>query len=131
MTTAWLDLLSDASAIRAIFGDQIPTLEDIDVHEVVLHRDGPRVLLRFDLQQFPTNPPRKWELAGFNRVQLKLLAVGVRELSIVGLQSECKLSLSLFEDGSLIRIRTRKGEMKIDIAADCLLIDSVSAYCVR
>jgi Immunity protein 50 len=129
--SSWLDFLVDASAIRSVFGDQVPTLENIDLHEVVLHRDGPRVLLRFDLSQFPSHPPKKWAFAGFNRVQVRLLAVGVRELAILGLQSECKLSLNVLAEGASIRIRTQEGATKIDLVADCLVVDGLSAYLDR
>ena len=126
--TSWIDLLLDATPIRKIYGAELPSLVDIDVHEIVLHRDGPRVLLRFDCQKFPTNPPVKWKLAEYNRLQLTLLAVGIHEISIRGLPSECKLSLNVIENGELIRIQTLEGDMNINILADSLLVDNISAY---
>lgn len=125
---SWLELLVDANPILAIYGEDVPTLDSIDLHEIVLHRDGPRALLRFDLQHFPKCPPKKWVAAKFNRVQLKLLAVGIHQLSISGLQPKCVLNLSVTDSNGLICLHADKGEMKFDIVADNLLIDSVSAY---
>jgi hypothetical protein len=126
--TSWLDFLLDSTPIRKIYGGDIPNLEGIDFHEIVLNRDGPRVLLRFDFQQFPVNPPKKWKLAGYNRLQLRLLAVGIHEISLIGLTSECKLNLDITNSDGLIRIQTQEGDMKINILADSLLVDHISAY---
>lgn len=122
----WLELLVDASAIRAVYQNVCPSIADIDLHELVLHRDGPRVLLRFDLPVFPAQPPKKW--LAFNRVQLRLVAVEVCELEISGLRSKCVLNLSIVEEGALIRLTADNGEVKFNIAAKYLMLDSVSAY---
>jgi hypothetical protein len=124
----WIELLTDAASIRAIFGQVVPILVGVDLHEIVLHRDGPRVLLRFDLSEFPEEPPSKWVTANFNRVQVKLLAVGVKELNISGLQTSCQLDLTVFEDDSLIHILAKNDVVCLKIAADELFIDNISAY---
>lgn len=124
----WLEILDDQSPIRAIFGNEVPALVNINLHEVILHRDGPSALLRFDLEQYPKSPPEKWRLARFNRIQLKLLMIGIRDLSIVGFLSNCVTTLDIFDDVGLIRVRTLGDIVKIDIAADNLRVDSVSAY---
>jgi len=76
----WTDLLDDARAIRAIFGDAPPSLRGVDLHEVVVSWDGPSVSLRLDIAEFPPSPPSKW--AKFNTVHLSLGAVGVEALTM-------------------------------------------------
>lgn len=125
----WLDELVNAAPVRAIYGEVTPMLEGIDLHEVTLHRDGPSVLLRFDLHQFPEQPPKKWAMAGFNRVQLKLVADGVHKLDITGLQRKCVMDISILKTGDLIFLSADNGEMKIRIVAEHLLINQISAYC--
>lgn len=125
----WTDSLVDATALKAIYGQDMPSLLGINLHGIDIQRDGPRVLLRFDLREYPKQPPKKWKNSGFNRVQLRLLAVGVSELKINGLQSNCILDLNITEEKDTIRLSTDSDAMKIDIAAEHLIIDSVSAYC--
>jgi Immunity protein 50 len=128
--TDWTQLLVDPRAVRAIFGETCPSLDGVELHEVVLDRDGPTVSLRFDLRDFPTDPPTKWREAGFNRVQVSLQAIGVRELDIRGLLTEPTLDLSTFRDCELVHVRGTTDGMLIDLAADFLAVtsDSVSAY---
>ena len=125
----WINLLTDSTPICSIFGNDLPDLQRVDLHEIILHRDGPRVSLRFDLTKYPTNPPEKWIAGGFNRVQLRLLAVGVQEISIKGWQTQCKITLKVFGDGAFIRLRSQDGEVKIELLTESLLVDSVTAYC--
>lgn len=124
----WIDLISNTASVRAIYGQVVPTFAHVDLHEVVLNRDGPRVLLRFNLAEFPDKPPPKWVASEFNRVQMKLLVVGVKELDISGLQTNCQLDLVLFREGSLIRIRADNGAVRLNIAADDVLVSDISAY---
>jgi Immunity protein 50 len=124
----WIELISNPASIQAIYGRVIPTLKHVDLHEIVLHRDGPQALLRFDLAEFPERPPSKWAASGFNRVQIKLMVVGVEELDISGLQTNCQVDLAIFEDGSLIRVRSDNGAVLLNIAAHEVFINNISAY---
>jgi hypothetical protein len=101
---SWLDLLSDDKPIRSIFGETIPTLEGADLHEVSLHHDGPRVMLRFDLADFPKTPPRKWVIQGANTVQLELMLLGTEDLEIRGWSTKMGTHVSMFrhDDGSIV-----------------------------
>lgn len=127
-TTNWTDLVLDAAPVRAIYGPKPPRLYAIDLHEITLHRDGPRVLLRFDLRDFPEHPPQKWTVAGFNRVQMRLLASGVRELQIDGLQPKTQVDLSIKQEGPLIRLHADNGVVRLDLAAQAVIVESISAY---
>lgn len=128
-TTSWIDLVLDAAPVKAVFGPNAPSLEGIDLHEINLHRDGPRVLLRFDLRDFPARAPQKWSSAGFNRVQIRLMALGVQLLKIAGLQSNMKTDLSIKKDGRLVRICADNGTVRFELTAESLVVESISAYC--
>lgn len=86
------------------------------------------MLLRFDLAEFPPLPPEKWAAAGFNIVQIRLLALGVEELKIAGLQSDMHIDLGLKKDGALLRISVDSGAMKLDLGATSVVVENVSAY---
>lgn len=126
--TNWTDFLTDADGLRAIFGDELPTLNQVDLHEVIMHRDGPRVVLRFDLSEFPINPPKKWVQAGYSCVQLKLVAVGIREFFVEGWCSECKCNIVIGSRGKSVELCVESEFVKIKIVADFLVFDGVSAY---
>lgn len=126
--TCWTDLLLDTGPIKAIFGSNCPTLEGVDLHEIDLLRDGPKVLLRFDLRDFPLDPPAKWASAGFNRVQIRLLAFEVRQLQIIGLNSEMKADINARRDGKLIHLSAESGIFRFDLRAEFLIVEGISAY---
>ena len=61
MTFDWADFLLNPTPLRSIFGDISPSLKGVDLHEIVVDRDGPRVSLRFDLKNFIERPPTIWK----------------------------------------------------------------------
>lgn len=124
----WVDLLQNALPINAIFGKELPALNNVSVHEIDVKRDGPTVLLRFDLDAFPDCPPVKWKIAGFNRVQVRLLAIGVNELQITGLQPNIYIDIHIVMDGSLIRVQGDNGKFRFDLLTEILVVDGISAY---
>lgn len=52
----WVRLLENPVVIRSIFGDTIPSLSGVDIHEFRLRRDGSSVGVRFNLSEFPGGP---------------------------------------------------------------------------
>lgn len=79
----WLDSLDDDRPIRAVYGEQFPSLTAVVFHEVCLHRDGPRVTLRLDLSEFPAHPSKKWLQQEANVVQVELMLIGIQRLSLL------------------------------------------------
>ncbi len=124
----WADVVLNAVSVKAIFGSDLPALDGVSIHEIVLHRDGPRVLLRFDLKAFPARPPAKWVAAGFNRVQVRLLAVGVHGLQITGLQSNIHVDIQISMEGSMIRMHGDNGTFRFDVVTESVIVDGISAY---
>jgi hypothetical protein len=125
--TIWFDVLDDARGIRAIYGDDAPPLEAVVLHEITLHRDGPRVVLRFDLPAFPSRPPEKWVSQGCNVVQVQLLLSGVESVSIQGLSTHSVVDIAVAGDGRKVRVTT-SGSSVIDVLALDASITSISAY---
>lgn len=126
----WLDNLVDARAVRAIFGATVPSLTGVVLHEVCLHRDGPRAVLRFDLPEFPEKPPRKWLEQGLDQVQIQLMLVGVRDFSMQGWSNSPVIDLSIVRNDGI----TASGvgdAVHIGMSADAVLVASISAYATR
>ena len=128
--TDWTDLLDDPRAIRAIFRDTAPSLDQIELHEVVLDRDGPTAILRFDLAEFPIDPPKKWLEQGCNTVQVRLQAIGVRTVEVQGLVTSPVLDLEIRREGKDLHVGGGTAGMSFEITSEWLAItsDSVSAY---
>lgn len=124
----WLELVTNPDPIRAIFGSEIPTLDDIDLHEIILHHDGPKVILRFDLKDFPKQPPKKWLAGQFNKVQLKIQAFGLQNLKLDGFQNRCIVDLTVFEDKGIIHLGYESAGSSLALEAVALIVDGITAY---
>lgn len=124
----WLKALTESKQIEAIFGEEVPSLEAVDLHELIVHRDGPRVILRFDLSTYPSHPPKKWSLQGYNRVQLQLMLVGISHFIVDGWGTNCVVDFDLVREGNVVKLIGSSGPTKIEIVANAALIESISAY---
>ena len=102
--SAWTDHIIDSRPIKDIFDEHCPSLTNVNLHEVTLHQDGPTLLLRFDLDlsEFPTDPPKKWVTQRANTVQLRLKALDVKELSIIGAATTMTSTVTLTSEDPLI-----------------------------
>ncbi|MEU7591020.1 Imm50 family immunity protein [Micromonospora sp. NPDC049230] len=125
----WLDLVEDPRGVRSIYGaDNPPSLEKILLHEVVLQRDGPSAVLRFDLPEFPTNAPRKWRDQGFNVVQVGLTMIGIKDLSLAGWNHCGWASMELASQDDSLMLEVLWGSARIQVQADAAAVTSISAY---
>ncbi len=125
----WVSLLVNPEPIRAIFGPQVPSLTGVDVHDLLLGRDGPSLIVRFDLPDYPAAPPRKWVDAQANRVQLRLRAVDVRELSVNGIEWATVTVMTLRSEDGGVRLRLTGAGESLDALVGWVYVDSISAYC--
>ncbi|TQC41911.1 hypothetical protein EEB14_51975 [Rhodococcus sp. WS4] len=91
----WVDFLHDSQAIRSIYGADLPSLSDIDLHEVRLERRGASVFLRFDLDEYPASPPKKWIAQRANTVQLELQFSDVGDLTLSGWGTDLPVTLEI------------------------------------
>ena len=111
----WAELLIDPRPIRAIFGETAPSLDQVELLEIVLDvNSGPDAILRFDLAEFPSLPPKKWRDEACNTVQVRLRAVSVQALEIRGLLISPVLDLKILRDGELLRVQAATGGISID-----------------
>lgn len=127
MNNSWLTLLTNKSPIESIFREEQPDLDDVDLHEVVIHRDGPKVTLVFDLNTFPTSPPKKWLIGKFNKVQIRLIAFSVQEFSMNHVKVKNRVSINITKEGESIRLKTNEIPL-LNILAEHLILEKISAY---
>ncbi|ELZ8935179.1 Imm50 family immunity protein [Cronobacter dublinensis] len=128
---SWTDVLVDKSKVSSIFKEEEPSLCNIDIHEIIFHRDGPKITLRFNLENYPSDPPKKWVLQKFNTVQLQLTALDINEVKFSGWEkTNYNLDLNISKCDDLIVISARDDVFCLYIKASYLSVSSISAYTI-
>lgn len=124
----WTQILTDATYVQRIYSHP-PDLSKVSIHEAVLNRDGSILKLRFDVVDFPDNPPEKWALNQFNRAQFTLHVVELSSVQIFGWSHEIigELLVSKVDDG--VQILFSNGREKIECLGAFLVLDAISGYC--
>jgi hypothetical protein len=74
----WVSVLVRPQAIRSVYANA--PLFSV-VYECLLHRDGPRLELKVDLDRFADFPPARWDKS-FNQVQVTLRFDGLMEIDV-------------------------------------------------
>lgn len=126
--TTWLDCISDPRPVQAIYGTTPPSLRNVTLHEVCLHREGPRVMMRFDLADFPDQPPKKWRDHGYDVAQVVVMLIGVWEISLQNWTSNPVVNLAIARENGGIRIHSYESPIHININSETAQISSISAY---
>jgi hypothetical protein len=125
----WIDMLDDPRSVRAIYGEEYPSLDRVVLHEIRAHRDGPRVTLVVDLPDFPEMPPKKWVAQQFNTVQIELTVSGVSYLTIENMDKDSIVDVELVKVGDEIRVATSpQSSSRIHIRGRWLSVNAISAY---
>jgi hypothetical protein len=124
----WLSFLDDQRPITAIFGEAVPALNGVTIHELTVNYNGGYVLVNFDLPEFPKDPPKKWVNQGFNVVRVELAVYGVQQLSIDGWQAGLAANMALDQDVDLVRISISADEATAVTAGTLVYVQKISAY---
>ncbi|ELY3774463.1 hypothetical protein SMX71_004185 [Cronobacter dublinensis] len=128
---SWTDVLVDKIKVSSFFKEEEPSLYNIDIHEIIFHRDGPKITLRFNLENYPSDPPKKWVLQKFNTVQLQLTALDINEVKFSGWEkTNYNLDLNISKCDDLIVISARDDVFCLYIKASYLSVSSISAYTI-
>ncbi|MCZ4515936.1 Imm50 family immunity protein [Streptomyces sp. ActVer] len=124
---SWTALLENPEGIDSVFQGSPPPLEGVHIHEVGLNREGPTLRVRFDLSDYPAQAPRKWQLQGFNTVQVELLFGGLRSVEISGFSVEPVGDITLTRDET-VHVVISSNETSIRAVADTVSITKTAAY---
>jgi hypothetical protein len=127
---SWLDLIDRNEALKAVFGTTVPHLDSVRLHEVTLHQDGPTIVLRFDLSEFPKDAPMKWLKAGHNTVQVRLVLDDVCQTRIEGWTTNNVGNLSVGSNVPAgVRVEFLAGQATLFVVSRFARLDGVSGYC--
>lgn len=121
-----IEHIENPKALTALFGEGFDIF-DVNLHEVVVHRDGPSLRLRFDIPQVPRSTPSRWP-TGANTTQVVLQAGSIEELQIAGFSNECRGSLQSLtnQGGKLLEFNGSGCSLKCKFAS--LRVESVTGY---
>ena len=72
----WTNLVENSRALANIFDKELVSLSEIKLVDTIIEYGiNLNLILRFDLNQYPKNPPKKWAINNSNTVQLVLRLV--------------------------------------------------------
>ncbi|MDP2269636.1 MAG: Imm50 family immunity protein [Archangium sp.] len=124
----WIDSVGSAEFLRKLF-PKAPSLHRVRILEVDLHQDGPRVLVRLDLNEFPEQAPDKWVQSNANKVQVRLMGVGVQDLEVRGWSANNIADIEILASGpDGVRFIATGAGFQLKGVFEHLAVDSVSAY---
>ncbi|WP_263166604.1 immunity 50 family protein [Streptomyces sp. SCSIO ZS0520] len=125
---SWLNHVANPTGLENIYTEGTPSLSGVSLHEVRLVRDGPSLILRFDLNRPPQNPPKKWITKGFNTVQLEITLGGIHEVRLDGFTTTIRADISLTKP-DLVTLKANSAGARISATADAAFLSKISAYC--
>jgi hypothetical protein len=102
-------------------------MDKIVLHEITLIRDGPVLRFRFDLQDFPPTPPKKWS-SSFNTAQMTIDFIGTVDVRIDGWGTTEIGDLKLHKDGNSIAIAFHGNTCKISAHSEFAYIQNITGY---
>lgn len=105
-------------------------LEEVDLHEVALQRDGPRLQLRFDLPRFPDHPPARWH-ADANAVQVTVDFWMIEELIVNGWGTTNTGVLTLRPSSDGLRVSFAASGASLSCRCSVARIVRVSEYTIE
>jgi hypothetical protein len=125
---SWIKLLDNSHFLETLFPNAPPALSCIRVHGVQFHQDGPVLLIDFDLNSYPKSPPAKWLSGEFNTVQVRLMGIDIRELTMTGWSTNNvgRLEFARDEDRTTVKFDAPGCSLQVD--AMFVRVDRVSAY---
>jgi len=125
--TSWLDEVDNGRFLAALYGGRAPSLDPVNLHEILLHRDGPTIALRFDLPEFATKPAKGWDAAGYNVVQVRLTLFGVLSARLDGWATTMTGPLRI-ERRSMLSVAFAADNAAFHIETEFVRVDGVSPY---
>jgi hypothetical protein len=74
----WSSLVENSESLRAIYGNESPSLKDIQFHEInIVNGADIQCNLRFDIKELPPRIPEAWMSRHVNAVQINLNLINV------------------------------------------------------
>ncbi|MQM24234.1 Imm50 family immunity protein [Glycomyces albidus] len=127
---SWTDLVHETEGLLAAFQGRPPSLEAVAIHQVSVNADGWEVRVRFDLREFPAQPPAKWATRYANTVQLDLGLGNLSRLAVTGvLRPVGPGRITIGGDRvNGIELAVAAGDFRVEAFGEVAMLRSLSAY---
>jgi hypothetical protein len=119
----WLECVDFSEKLTALYPEP-PALDEVYLHEVRLHQDGPHLVLRFDLKTCPPTLPAK---GVGNTIQVTLELWGISSINIRDFDTENHVRIRLERVGRQLNLMIT-GTTTISAIASNGFIQKVSVY---
>lgn len=128
----WLSLIEKSEAIRAIYRDNIPPLEDVTLHEIkIIPGEETIITIKIDITTLPKELPEKWQAAEINTVQLTfcLTQTRIEKFDLDSPVSRVTRIRILEDSGSKIMTLGSSADAEVlVIRSSWIHLQSISAY---
>jgi hypothetical protein len=124
---SWLEQVQQTQGVLEAFQGQVPNLDEVQIREVVVE-DLRVVRLRFDLGEFPENPPAKWVAGEANVAQVDLGLGDLTHLAITGALEPAIGSIAIGGTSAATEITAVVGAFQVEAAGGFAWIRRFSAY---
>jgi hypothetical protein len=124
---SWIDVVDRTEGLVAAYGSQLPTLDRVELVALTLSQDSTPLTLRFDLADYPSEPPRRWALKKANTVQLELALFPLETISLSRWGTLGIADISLTRSENFI-LRARGGELDLSATSKFAAVLSIPAY---
>ncbi|HDF2341711.1 TPA: immunity 50 family protein [Morganella morganii] len=109
----WTDL-PGSELMKRVYSNP-PIINEIDLFDISIKRDGPTVTISFDIvNSLPDIPPKKW-VKDFNRCRIGVYCFGVVDLNILGVKTDmiAKININIIDGDNILTIKNDDIDIKI------------------
>jgi hypothetical protein len=93
----WYSLAMNPKSIFSIFGNNIPSLENVLLKKMNFDSNGPVVEIFLDLENYPSAPPIKWLQSGYNTARIWMKLIDIKSIRLDGWESDNVVNVQLRE----------------------------------
>lgn len=122
----WTDLPCN-ELMRRVFSEP-PEVGYIDIFDIEIKRDGPTIIVNFDMaDSLPDKPPEKWG-KDFNRCRIGIYCSSVTSVSISGVSTNmpAKIDFDLREGNN--RVKIGGSDFSMDVTCQHIHLTGPSVY---
>lgn len=92
----WYQIAENPKALTSLYR-VVPSLDSVELYQVVLHEDGPAVSLQFSLPEMPDPIPRRWQERKADRVQVEISLFAVYDFTMQGWSTASRSRQSVWQ----------------------------------
>jgi hypothetical protein len=122
----WYNFADNPKSIASLFSIP-PKLECVWVCCIELGRDGPKLALRLDIDEFPDHPPKKWARE-YNQVQLTVDFFDVEGLLVEGWGRDNRARITVADVEGRRSVLVQGSECSIRFTCHVFRIAFISGY---